>query len=88
MTNWREITKPKMKMDKMHVIKMAIELEIKRKKYRLFALVKRNIYEIYHANPFKILSAYLTTTATIRPPKAFKATRYHTKRSYPKKKLV
>ena len=33
------------------------------------------------ANPLRMLSAYLTTTATIRPPQAFRATRYHTNKS-------
>ena len=38
------------------------------------------------ANPLKILSAYFTTTATIRPYVAWRATIYNTNRSYPKKK--
>ena len=37
------------------------------------------------ANPFRMLSAYLITTATKSPPVAFKTTKYHIKRSYPKK---
>lgn len=35
------------------------------------------------ANPFSMLSAYLTTTATINPPAACKTTRYQIKPSNP-----
>ena len=34
------------------------------------------------ANPFRMLSAYFTTTATSSPPVAFIPTRYTTNRSY------
>lgn len=39
------------------------------------------------AKPFSILSAYLTTTATMRPPAACNMTKYQTKPSKPLSKL-
>ena len=39
------------------------------------------------ANPFRMLSAYLTTTATSSPPVAFIPTRYTTNRSYLRRTL-
>lgn len=40
------------------------------------------------AKPFNILSAYFTTTATIKPPPACNTTRYHTKASNPARSLL
>lgn len=39
------------------------------------------------AKPFNMLSAYFTTTATMRPPAACNKTRYQTKASKPFNKL-
>ena len=65
MTNWAEITKPNINVDRMVETTIAIEVAKPAKLSTChFATVKRN-------KPLIMLSAYLITTATNKPPKAW-----------------